>query len=210
MSIFTGRTAQLFPACVNARPLCAILKKLLIIFIIVFCCSKSRAQWSISVNDVIEDTTNMYGYDFMDSSFEINPITESESDIEIRLYEWAMHGSKCEIISLTQGQWQGKVIGISSYAKESSKILDTTLIMITVLDTLNRNNIFKLPDQSFLTLKGSADDGVSFLISYKFGRKFRSYKFSNPDYYFEMNKEVKELKNYLAIIKTFDNIFKAP
>ncbi len=186
------------------------MKQLILIFIIIFSCPKAKSQWSISVNDIIEDTTSIYRNNFFDSILRINPITESENDIEIRLYTWGMFGEKCEIISFTPGKWNGKVIGKLCYAKESSKILDTNLIMIKVLDTLNRNNIFKLPDQSFLSLKGGVDDGINYSISYKFSTKIRSYQFSNPDDYLEMNKDVIELKNYLAIIKTFDKIFKTP
>ena len=192
---------------INTNVMCN-MRQLLIIISLLFSCDKVLSQLNLNIDDVLQgDIRELKKYEYYDTSFHLNSITNSTNVIEIRLYEHVMFGARCQILCFDGTKWSGKTTGILCYSKDSLITLNSNLNFYKILDSLTRNNIFTLPDQSALTLKGSADDGVDYSILYKVGSKFRSYEFSNPDYYAEMNKEIKELKNYVTVVAIMNKLY---
>jgi len=187
------------------------MKYLLVIFNLVLFYTDAAAQLNLNIDDV-PDAKNreVKKYRYYDTSYGLIPIVSSKNVIEIRLYEYEMFGARCQTLCFDGLTWTGQTAGRLCFAGESAKKLNTTLSFYQVLDTLNRNNIFKLPDQTSLNLKGTIDDGTNYSIVYKVGNKFRSYDFSNPKYFLKINKEVRELENYITIVQIFNSIYKLP
>ncbi len=184
------------------------MKQLLISFIFLTISGSVLSQLNINMNDVLEsDSREIKKFEYFDTSLKLNAITTIKNEIEIRLYQHVMFRARCQVLSFDGKSWSGKSTGILCYAKDSLKILNANLIFYKILDTLNQNNIFTLPNQDQLTLKGSIYDGTDFAIVYKVRNKYRCYEFSNPSYYAEMNTDVKELKNYMAIVAIMDKLF---
>ena len=170
--------------------------------------SFTKVTSQINPNDVLgSDNFKIKESKYYDTSYGLYPIVNSSYEIEIRLYEYEMMGSRCQILCFDGNKWTGKTMGIIRYAQESQKVLKPGLNFNNILDSLLKNNIFKLPDQSKLNLKGDNTNGANYTISYKVGNKMRSYDFSNPKYYLKMNKGYKELENYIAIVGLFNSIY---
>ena len=189
------------------------MRQFLIIFSLLFSCSKTFSQLNLDVDKIPDkDSTTIFCWPtYMDSLLGLKPISESNNIIELRLYQIEMVGAKCKTICFNGKSWTGEIMTTLFYDKDSSKTLNTNLDFNRILDTLNQKGIFNLPDQKFLTLDGSVDDGSNYCISYKVGKKTRSYDFSNPDIYYtgyEKNKLVKELESYISIINIFDRLYR--
>jgi len=84
-------------------------------------------------------------------------------------------------------------------------------------------NILTLPNQSDLNRKMQKDTQVTvdgntterkihvmdrnrYTIEFEIGNKYRIYQFDNPDSYSRFYENIGELKDYLSIVQTFDNL----
>ena len=189
------------------------MRRTFIILIVSLSFSKGFSQVDINTNDILDrdSLTNFSLPIYFDSFIGIKPIYKSNNPIEIRLYEISMFGYRCRTLCFDGAKWSGEVIRSSIYQDDSLTKLNSSLNFKAILDTLIKGRVFTLPSQRLITLDGSVDDGMNYSISYKVGSKYRSYDFSNPDVYlkeFEKNKDVQELKLYIAIIDIFAKLYR--
>jgi hypothetical protein len=49
-------------------------------------------------------------------------------------------------------------------------------------------------------------DGTQYTVEIRMGRKYRVYSFANPDGYLKYYGKIRELKDYVNIVKTFNNL----
>jgi hypothetical protein len=189
------------------------MKRTLIILLFFLSASKTFSQLNINTNDVLDtdSLTQLSWPIYFDSLIGIKPITKSNNLLEIRLYEISMSGYRCRTLCFDGTKWSGKIIRSFIFQNDSLIKLNYSLNFKAILDTLIEYRIFTLPSQRLLTLEGSVDDGMNYSVSYKVGLKYRNYDFSNPDVYlkeYEKNKDVQELKLYIAIIDIFDKLYR--
>jgi len=118
-----------------------------------------------------------------------------------------MLGSRCQLLSFDGINWKAKEIKYPSTSEDSLRFSKPFLNFQNILDSLEENNVFTLPNQQSLNLNHIVYDGISYFLIYKIYDKFRCYQFSNPKSNLEMNESVPELKNYYNITKIFNSIF---
>ena len=108
-------------------------------------------------------------------------------------------------LSLKNNSWSATFY--DNRTKKLKKITNSDSILSATFLTLKDNNLFILPDQQTLKLKGSIDDGMSYSLMYTIGTNSRSYTYENPDLYLEINKGVKELEYFCNILTIFKKLF---
>ena len=95
--------------------------------------------------------------------------------------------------------WKAERIeGILATKKVLVTSIEPTGGFDSVLTALTRNNIFQLGNQDKLSLKGSADDGTDYTLTFKKSDTCRTYGFNNPEFYKEWNKNLEALDSRLA------------
>lgn len=192
--------------------LCAIMRRTLILLILILTSSKGFSQIDINPNAILDrdSLTNLSWPIYFDSLIGIKPIYKSTNLLEIRLYEIGMIGYRCRTLCFDGEKWSGEIISGGLVSDDSLKQFNCSLNFKSILDSLIEYRVFRLPSQRLLALDGGVDDGINYSISYKVYTKYRNYDFSNPDIYlkeYEKNKDVLELKLYIAIINIFDKIY---
>jgi hypothetical protein len=148
----------------------------------------------------------------------IRNICESDCEVEIRLQSFNRPhgGSQLVILSFNNGRWNaskykynrgntGIKREVTTLEPEYERVYN--FVFELTFDTLRLNNIFLLPDQKDLKLKGEILDGATYVLAYKVGNKFRSYGFNNIESFAELNPASKELKNYITIVKYLMKLF---
>ena len=118
-----------------------------------------------------------------------------------------MFSRSCTILSFDGQAWQLINI-IPSYDSTINPIYDTLKsipqnILQQNFDSLKRNRVFALPDFYCLNLKGIVYDGIWGFIEIKADAFYRQYNYNNPCSYFEMNKDIPELKNLCNVVDLF-------
>lgn len=135
----------------------------------------------------------------------------SRYQLEISLAEVGGLSGVYEVVTLTFDgySWQArKVVGDWIHNKTDTIVLQPLTRSDSIFEALKANNVFTLPDQDSLRLKGSVDDGLEYTLSFKAGDYIRSYKFSNPEENKRTNANITELENYTSIIRVFALSFK--
>lgn len=131
-------------------------------------------------------------------------ICNSAYQLEISLTRaWLLMG-RYENVNLTFDGWKWCAVKLNGnlIAGKTDTIAVVPVINYdTLFLALKSNNIFLLDDQDLLKLKGTADDGTEYSLSYKAGKHCRSYKFQNPEVYKRMNENVVALTNYINIVQ---------
>ncbi len=148
-------------------------------------------------------------------------ICRSENDLEIRLNEegeiilyHALYILTCKDKTWTATKYE------TFFGHENQSHQDTTLrirslnlkknIRIEALfDILKRNDIFTLPDQDSIQTHSTyyVDDGVLYSLTFKVGKKFRTYHFDNPEDYRRQFDNIKEFENYENIAAILNHAF---
>lgn len=138
-------------------------------------------------------------------------ICKSKNELEISLTRAWLLAGRYETITITYNNIKWEASKLEGDWVHNTKI-DYAVIPLTsfekILDTLKINGIFILPDQKELKYNGSVDDGTEYTLSFKAGKKFRSYSFENPDIYLESNKNSTEFLHYTNIVEILFNQFK--
>ena len=152
----------------------------------------------------------------IESYCKLDKICNSENEIEIRLealYE-PLADFALYVLANNDSAWT-----VTRYSRSTHRSTNDTAISIVadtlnnrriverLIDTLKQNDVFALPDQDDLKINGYVDDGDNYTLTFKVGRKFRSYNFNNPDIYKEDYRQMKEFKNYSNIVNAFYNAF---
>lgn len=144
-------------------------------------------------------------------------ICNSKNQFELRLAMMNRpHGGKIVIIlTYNDKKWDvkkytteltglGELFTTSSYRYEDYM---KNYIFGIVFDSLKKNNVFTLPGQEELNLKGLIFDGAAYQVTFKVNNSFRSYWFENPEDFLEENPGVTELKNYIEIVRSLTHLF---
>jgi hypothetical protein len=76
-----------------------------------------------------------------------------------------------------------------------------------IITKLENIGLFTLRNQSELNITNRVFDGALYSISYKVGNKFRQLTFDNPKIYKKYNRNKKEFRRYIRLIKIFENSF---
>ena len=162
----------------------------------------------------------------LSEELKIEHIFKSKNTIEIRLYSnLSVQKSECIILWYSDN---GKAWNVGKYIfdKEKSKLVLVDLkpnknVLDTAFKYLVSNNIFSLNSQNkinqtkfFIDLERkdislldvSVTDGICYYIEFKILNDFRQYKYCNPIAYYEALPNVSELKNFINIAKTLNNL----
>lgn len=184
----------------------------------------SNGQKDLELGDVITDTafncSDSLHRKFNDGMFNVPNICDSKNNLEIRLKGFSLpHGTRQLIIfSNKDGKWDAKKYTLSggslgtkltviSFILPGWNDLHVEHICTYILDHLIENRVFLLPDQSQLNHEQNVLDGSRFVLSFKAGKLFRGYSYSNPDNYLEQHPASKEYVYVMEIIKTLRGIF---
>lgn len=148
-------------------------------------------------------------------------ICRSENDLEIRLNEegeiilyYALYTLTCKDKTWTATKYE-TVFGHENQSNQDTALrirsfnLKKNIRIEALFDTLKRNDIFTLPDQDNIHLPSTfyVDDGVSYSLTFKVGKKFRTYRFDNPEDYRRQFDNIKEFENYANIAATLVDAF---
>jgi len=159
----------------------------------------------------------LYGnWPYIDSVYGIKKICDSKNEIEIRFT--ACYGPMpmfdIVILSLNKDQWVAKKFQFyirdyldidSARNANSGKVIVSTLKadqgFNSVFNKLKENNVFSLPNLREIKNKPHGPVcGLMCIVTFKADDKYRTYSFSNPDYYAE-NSSRKIFKNYNNIVE---------
>lgn len=155
----------------------------------------------------------------IDSMYKVNNICHSKNQIEIRFTTSYAPTQIFEIIVLSynNNSWEGKKYEFntdtlyydSTLNANAGKIkiyqLHTTKGFDSFFESLKKNNIFSLPDQNDINDKPKGPVcGIIHTLTFKAGDRYRTYQFSNPEYYIKKTKD-KNFKNYYNIRHLLSN-----
>ena len=181
---------------------------------------------AIMADRIISDSINISPHRNFEKRIKIKPIDQSDSEVEIRFYKNTSLSNTIDlkIIKLQNGDWQAvEYDEWNKPIKIKKRILAPASDFNSILKSLLDNNLLTLPDQSQLkekmkkptTINGRqankmimVSDGYSYTIEVKVGDNFRVYQFDNPKPYADFYDDVKELKDYVAIVETFEQQLK--
>ncbi len=180
--------------------------------------SVSVAQTKLNFGNVKADSNFKCKENFDGDYNVVQNICDSKNELEIRLKSSSMPHGNSDLIMLTynNSKWSAKkyiFIRSAVYDIVSSVELkpnDDSMfnyVLSLIYDSLKINNIFLLPDQRTLELKGNISDGALYVLTFKASDKFRSYFFSNPKGYIIDNPEIKELNQYCTIVNYIRSLF---
>lgn len=185
-----------------------------------------RGVTTISTDGICGDSLNNSPNFAFNERIKLVQIDKSSAMVDIRLYK--LHSlSNTKILrrlflvdttwnSVEYYEWN-KPVKIKKYKLRAKPSHDSFFLRLLSY------NILTLPNQSELKSKMRKDvqvtaegdtterkihvmDGESYTVEIKIGGKFRVYQFDNPDSYSKFYDNVTELKNYLNIVLTFDNL----
>lgn len=143
----------------------------------------------------------------------LNTIYNSPNELEIRLYVTHRPTFDWDLFVLSynnNNEWS-----FSSYSHSmGKKDYDTShpihMVHIdpkqgfnSLFNSLKKNHIFTLPEQSELTKEYLVNDGNIYFLTFKVGKKFRRYYFENPYDYKQHFKRIKEFQYYYNIASLF-------
>lgn len=155
-------------------------------------------------------------------------IFESKNPIEIRLYS-GLSTSKPECIILCYSDssrtWNGsKRMFDMEKLKLSTVVINKKIFPLdSIFSTLVSNNVFSLPTQAKINhtkyyldlekkemylLDVSVFDGICYFLEFKILGDFRQYKYCNPVAYYEALPNSSELKKFINILVTLNDITK--
>ena len=168
-------------------------------------------------------TSSIYSYDDNSDSlwFGVGKIYNSKNELEIRLSLSCSLAPKRELTILTfnNNKWSiekysnykagplGIQINHNFFTSHHNNADSSIKVYNDIFNTLKANDIFLLPDQAELKDHLQIDDGIAYLVSYKVGSNFRSYRYENPDDYLKRFKNAPEYKKLDEIITTLENLF---
>jgi len=151
--------------------------------------------------------------------FGVNEICNSKNHFEFRLSSFYRPGLTRELIILSynNSSWDIRKYTVKPGSFGLQKSLTSfdslyennpvaSLSFHIILDTLKNNKAFLIPSQSELKDKLQIFDGPLYIIAFKLGNKFRSYRYENPEIYikeFPGISEYVKLKNIITILKNF-------
>lgn len=178
------------------------------LFISLLLSGTATAQLNLDLTSVPStDTSQLQHVNFFYNYPKLSSITKSVNLLEIRLYTHGqLSGDYCKILSFDGAKWNIEQYDKSRFAVKRIQTSASQINFITVMDSLKSNQIFTLPHQSELQLSGGVDCGTHYLLAYKAGTKFRTYTFSNPSAFLDMNPDCGPLQNYINVIRIFDHL----
>jgi hypothetical protein len=185
---------------------------IILILYINCCCGQNKLDYGKVQNDSQFNCNNNFNY-----SFEKNSICNSKNELEIRLYAIGFpHGNHIEIILTYRKKWIATryVLDICSLndtitktIQEDTNLNNYKLANSHIFDSLKANNIFLLPNQYELNIKRTVLDGAGYILTFKIGNKYRTYKFNNPESYANSHPEIKEFRQYANIARLMFALF---
>jgi hypothetical protein len=157
----------------------------------------------------------LYGsWPYIDSVYGVKNICRSDNEIEIRLTACYSPTSMFDIVilSLKDDQWAAKKFQfyIKDYLDvDSARNTDSGRVLVSALKAkegfgvlsgkLKENNVFSLPDLKEINNKPQGPVcGLMYSLTFKVGNNYRTYTFSNPEYYIE-HSDRKIFRNYYNI-----------
>lgn len=179
----------------------------LCIFIIAnsFFCTQCFSQNKLDFGDVI-------GNDVSACKTKIDgTICKSKNELEISLTGASLLVGRYKTVTITYNNTKWEASELEGDWVHNTKLNNAIVPNSSfekIFDTLKINGIFTLPDQKELKYNGAVDDGIEYTLSFKAGKKFRSYSFDNPDLYLEMNKTSPEFLHYTNIVDILFKQFK--
>ena len=193
----------------------------------VFSQTTLRGVAAISANHFLRDSIEVSPNKSFNKKIKIRDISNSKYKIEIRLYtDYSLSNTKSlRRIYLVDTIWkadaydeQNNPVAIKKYKLYGKPSFDSLIIKLLSF------NIMSLPNQSELKTKMRKDtvevvdgeyikmnkhimvtDGESYTVEIKVGKDSRIYGFDNPESYAKFYDNVKELKDYVNIIRTFNS-----
>ena len=150
--------------------------------------------------------------------FGLEPICQSKNEIEIRLFS-RFHLSNTHtliVFSENNGKWNAEkfskksqgiwdVVSHSTLQSSEDSLRNSTLNM--VFDLLKDHGLFILPDQSELKLPEKRVEGSIYIITFKVGAEFRSYRCNSIEDYAKENPLNEDLQNYNYLVRNLNSFF---
>lgn len=187
----------------------------LIFFLFIFnyhLLSQIKLDTALIRHKELDESRDIY---FFDTLHNLSPLAFSKNQIEIRLISVYMPlgGFEKRIVSYNGSNWTAFVLenNYKTYDKSLKKsILKKTNLrpkrsFQNFISKLEEASLFTISSQNELVLDSaiSVFDGVSYVILYKVGNRFRHIRFNNPDIYKKVYPNTKEFRKYISLIKLF-------